>query len=409
VRRVDRAATGERKPVVCHLIERLSMGGAETLLFRLASGQRGGRYQPIVCSLQGGPIQTLLEQAGIPVVTLETERPSVKNVPRFLLRMTSILKALSRTFRDREVDVIHAHMQDSNLLAALVGAYCDTAVVGTYHGLGIFPAGRSALDPRNRIRKELYRLAGRLSDCTIAVSPPVRERLCSDIGLSPDKTILVLNGVDTAAFSRAKASLTVRRDLGIGDQRRIVVCVGRLIPAKNQSVLIRAMGRVVASFPEAALLLVGDGPSASDLRAQAARDGLEGSVFFALERTDVDEVLAASEIFVLPSDVEGIPLSLIEAMAAGRPVIATDVPGNADVIRAPEHGILVPPRNPDALAEAIERLLSDPDRAGAIGRAGQAHVRQKFDIRGTLARIEAIYDDALAKRLRTNGRKETWI
>jgi glycosyltransferase involved in cell wall biosynthesis len=145
---------------------------------------------------------------------------------------------------------------------------------------------------------------------------------------------------------------------------------------------------------------VGDGPLRPELEALVAREELQEGVRFARERTDVAEVLAASEVFVLPSDAEGIPLSLIEAMAAAKPVVATRVPGNVDVIRDPAFGALVPPRDPDALAMAIESLLSDPERARKLGSAGQAHVRSEFDIRATLARLERIYDEVLEERAR---------
>lgn len=386
------------KPVVCHLIERLVIGGAETLLYRLASAQRGGKYEPVVCSLEGGPIQSLLDEEGIPRVNLERARPSIINLPRFAYQMTTIFRTLARTFREHRVSIIHAHLQDSNLIGAVVGAYCNIAVVGTYHGLKIFPPGRSPLDPRNVMRRRLYRLAGRLSDRTIAVSTPVRDQLCDEIGLRPDKTVLVLNGVDTNFFAHAEASPRLLAELGVAKGRRIVTCVGRLIRAKNQHVLVRAMTRVRARCPDVALLLVGDGPRANDLEALVLSEGLQGTVLFARQRTDVAAILSASELFVLPSDFEGIPLSLIEAMASGKPVIATAVPGNVDVIGDARFGTLVPPRDPDALADAIIGLLAEPDRARAIGRAGQAHVQANFDIRSTLAQVQALYDDVLLER-----------
>jgi glycosyltransferase involved in cell wall biosynthesis len=228
----------------------------------------------------------------------------------------------------------------------------------------------------------------------------VRDRLCQELGFAPERTLLVENGVDIDAFAGARETPGLRRSLEIDDGRRIVACVGRLARGKNQDVLIRAMRRVRVAFPDAMLLLVGDGPLRPELEALVAREELQEGVRFARERTDVAEVLAASEVFVLPSDAEGIPLSLIEAMAAAKPVVATRVPGNVDVIRDPAFGALVPPRDPDALAMAIESLLSDPERARKLGSAGQAHVRSEFDIRATLARLERIYDEVLEERAR---------
>jgi glycosyltransferase involved in cell wall biosynthesis len=382
---------------VCHLIERLDYGGGETLVHTLATGMRESPYLPIVCCLQSGPLASRLERDGIRVHCLNLRRRSVLAGPFFVLSVLRILWRLTKLVKTEQVAIIHAHLSDCIILGVLAGALTRTPVVGTYHGLGIFPQGRRRADPRNALRRAFYRLAGRLADRTIAVSPPVRELLCHEMGLDERKTVLVLNGVDTGLLARAAASSGTRTELGL-DNRTIVVCVGRLVPWKGQRFLIDAMADVVKRYATAALLLVGSGPELASLEEQIRALGLSNHVRFAADRSDVPELLAMSTIFVLPSFYEGIPLALVEAMAAGKPVVATAVPGNADVVLDDRFGLLVPARDAKALAGALCTLLDDPDRAATMAARGQERVQMLFDVKRSLAATTALYDEVLAER-----------
>ena len=392
-----------QKPVVCHLVERLSYGGAEMLVHRFARGMRTGGYEPLVCCLQDGPLRPLIEADGIRVECLGLPRRSILDGPAFAAFGVTVLARLVRLFRRRQVSLVHAHLPDSIIWAALAGTLSGTPVIGTYHGLAILPAGRHAFDPRNRLRALMYRIAERLSDRTIAVSGPVRDLLCREMGFTAQKTVLLVNGIDTAAFGGARDDTLVRAELGL-EGRRVITCIGRLVDNKGQQYLIEAMRDVVQSHPAAALLLVGDGPALEPLRALAQRLQIADTVRFAGSRTDVPEILALTEVFVLPSFYEGIPLALVEAMAANRPVIATSVPGNLDVIGDDGCGLLVPPKDAAALAGAIAGLLDDPPRARAMAARGRARARRDFDLRRALAAMEALYDDVLAGRARRPAR-----
>ena len=383
--------------VVCHVIETLEHGGAQAVLSRLVVGIHGSAYHPVVCCLRGGPVQEQIEASGIPVHVLNLKRPSILAGRSFIAFVFQSLKGLNEVVRTERVTIIHAHMPDGIIWATCAGILTRTPVIGTYHGLGILPAGRWRFDPRNVVRRALYRLVARLSDRSVAVSIPVKDLLCREIGFEENRTVVLINGIDTELFGATDDCCRVRAELGLVGQH-VIVCTGRLIAAKGHRFLVEAMASVVREHPNAVLVLVGDGPERTVLEERAHALALGDRVHFVGERNDVSNILAMAEIFVLPSFSEGIPLALVEAMAAGKPVVATAVPGNSDVIGDQRYGVLVPVRDARALADALCGLLRDPARARAIGARGRARARSHFDIKRSLAETTALYDEILAER-----------
>jgi glycosyltransferase involved in cell wall biosynthesis len=391
------AAAGSPRHVVCHFIERLDHGGGERIVHSLATGMRGTAYVPVVCCLQPGAVARLLERDGVRVHILGIRRRSVLQGPLFLLFLLQLFWRLARLLKRERVAILHAHLPDSIIWATVAGALTRTPVVGTYHGLGVMPRARGALDPRNALRRALYRMSGRLAARTIAVSTPIRDMLCAQMGFDERKTVLLLNGVDTERFATAVPCGRAQSDLGLED-RTVVICVGRLVAGKGQRHLVDAMALVVREHPAAALLLVGEGPDRPLLEDRARELGLSDRVRFSGERSDVPELLAMSAVFVLPSFSEGIPLAVVEAMAAGKPVVVTRVPGCLDVVVDERFGLLVQPGDAAELADAICKVLNDPAGAAALGARGQQRARTHFGIERSLRATEALYDDVLRSR-----------
>jgi len=367
------------------------------LVHSLTTGLEQRGYRSIVCCLQAGAIAARLERDGVRVHCLELRRPSILEGLRFARFVVAAVRGLKRIVESEHVDVIHAHMPDPIIWAAAAGRLTHTAVVGTYHGHGNLPKGRRRWDPRNAIRRALYRSAGAVSDRTIAVSGAVRDWLCRDMGFSERKTVRLLNGVDTRAFARAQGSDRVRAELGL-EGRSVIVSVGRLVRGKGHRYLVDAMTIVAQRHPNAALVLVGDGPERGRLEQQVGDLALTDRVCFAGKRPDIPALLAMSALFVLPSFSEGIPIALIEAMAAGTPVVATAVSGNLDVVVDERHGRLVPPGDARELCDAICTTLDDPMGAAERAARAQARVRAAFDIEQTIAATAALYDQVLAER-----------
>jgi glycosyltransferase involved in cell wall biosynthesis len=203
------------------------------------------------------------------------------------------------------------------------------------------------------------------------------------------KVQVIRNGIDLTGFPAAN-----RKALE-GDGRAI--SVGRLHAVKDQATLLRATRRIVDVRPEFRLALVGDGPERQGLEQLRRELALEESVRLAGERNDVGERLSQSDLFMLSSLSEGVSLTLLEAMAAGLPVIATDVGGNREVVAHGETGFLVPPGSPEAIASAALSLIDDPARALAMGRAGRKRIEQIFDLGIVVRRYEALYLELLGR------------
>lgn len=386
-----------RRPVVCHFIERLDHGGGEMLVYSLATRIREAGYEPIVCCLQRGAVADLLERDGVPVVALGVRRRSALEGAAFVAFAATLVWRLAAVIRQQRVSIVHAHLPDSIIAAAIAGRLTGAAVVGTYHGLGVLPARRARIDPRNAIRRKLYRAAARLSARTTAVSTPVYQMLCAEFGFDPSTTVLLVNGVDCERFGRAIPDHEALTALGI-TEGTVIVCVGRLVAGKGQRFLVDAMPAILERVPSATLLLVGAGPERSALEERVRALGLQQRVCFAGERPDVPALLAAASLFVLPSLAEGIPLALLEAMAAGKPVVATAVPGNLDVIVDERYGRLVPAADSGALAAAVCALLADPAAASAMAARGRRRVQQEFDLGRAAASLASMYTDVLAER-----------
>jgi glycosyltransferase involved in cell wall biosynthesis len=225
----------------------------------------------------------------------------------------------------------------------------------------------------------------------LAVSGHVRERLAA-LGVPAAKLRVVRNGVDPGRFEQPVAHV-FRSELAGNTGRPIVLTVARLAPQKGLEFLLRA----AAMLPEATFVIAGDGPARSILAAQAESAGLADRVRFLGSRRDVPDLLAACDVFVLPSLIEGLPLSVLEAMAAARPVVATRVPGTDETVVDGETGMLVPPRDPEALAHAIRSVLSDPERASRFGSAGRARVLGDFSTRRMVSAVEQQYEELLER------------
>ena len=227
-----------------------------------------------------------------------------------------------------------------------------------------------------RLERWSCRVANRLADCVTAPAESVRRHVHAVERCRPKKIVVIPNGVDLERFRGVQPASTAALELpGPGP---ILGSVGRLSPKKGQATLLEAAALVLRRRPDVTFVLVGDGPQRAELGAHAERLGLDGRLRFLGLVEDPIPLLPRMDIFVLPSHMEGMSNALLEAMAAGRPVVATNVGGNAEVVQDGVTGLLVPPRDPQRLAEALLTLLDDPARAAAMGAAGRPGWRITF-------------------------------
>jgi glycosyltransferase involved in cell wall biosynthesis len=363
-------------------------GGAEQVLLTLLAGLDRRRWRPVLVYHPAPGLAPLLES----VQQLDVRLRAVARVEgkQTLARMARFVWQL---WSERPA-VFHAHLNwplacRHGLLAAAMARV--PAVVASEHLFVEIPWRRSIM---------IQQLISRGVDRYIAVSHDLARRLRQTLRFPSRKVCVVHNGIPLAPFDRP-ASAALRTVLGGEVGRPLVLTLARMNEQKGHEYLLEA----AALVPEGRFVLAGDGPCRVLLEAQARALDLDERVVFLGHRQDVPELLASCDLFVLPSLFEGLPLSILEAMATAKPVIATAVGGTAEAVLHGETGLLVPPADPAALAAAIRTVLSDPLLAQRLATAGRARVRQEFAAETMVQRVTDIYEEVLDSRGGRRGRR----
>ncbi len=308
-------------------------------------------------------------------------------------------RALVRLIRRRGIEMVHAHwILPNGYVAARAAARAGIPYAVTLHGSDVFMAERNPVF--RRLARRALAGAAHLTSC----SAELKERLLAVGGREHEsKVLLVPNGTDPAVEGGADSG-EVRHRHGIAPGDRPVVAVGRLVDKKGFRYLLEAMPAILAREPRARLVIGGGGDLLPELRAQAEALGVAGRVTFTggLSHPEVLALISAAEVFVMPSvrdpkgNVDGLPIVVLEAMAAAKPVVGTDVSGLPLAVTHGESGLLVPEKDPPALAAAVGELLADPARGSALGRAGARRVREELNWDSIAGIHDRLYRQALA-------------
>ena len=365
-----------RKLRVLTLVDKPTVtGGAERLAAVVAMKLDPARFESVLCASRQTDEPLLdreLEEAGIGVLALG--RRSTLD----LLAWRPLVSLL----RDG-VDVVHTHMFGSNVWGTVLGRLSGVPVVVAHEHTWSFQ-GRP-------LRRFLDReLVARLADVFVAVSGEDRRKMIEVEGVDPAKIRLIPNGIPSPANG---AGADVRAELGIEPGAPVLGVVCELRAQKALEVLFEAAALLLAEFPTLKVLVAGDGPERARLEEGARRLGVADTVLFLGIRRDVPAVLAAVDVAVLSSDYEGSPLSVMEYMAAAKPVVSTRVGGVPELVQEDVHGLLVEPRDPEALAEAVARLLRDPALAKRLGTEGRKRQQREFSLEAMVGRIEDLYEE----------------
>jgi glycosyltransferase involved in cell wall biosynthesis len=363
-------------------------GGAERLAALTTALLDRRRFVPHVCATREvDSVHPALVESGVPVLRLErTSRASLAS-----------WRPLVEFLRRDRIDILHAHKFGSNLWASVLGRLAGVPVIVAHEHTWSFAGDRK--------RQFLDRhVIGRFATVVLTVSEQDRERMISIEHLPADKVVHLPNGISPLVES---PGADVRGELGIPPSAPLVVSVSVLRAQKALDVLVRAAEIVHATLPGARFLIVGDGPERDPLAALVRQLGLEEIVHLAGHRSDVGDVLAASDIVASSSAFEGSPLALMESIGAGKPVVATRVGGVPEIVRDGVEGLLVPPGDPAALAAALVDLLRDPARRERMGAAGRERQRSEFDIHVMVERIGALYESLFSRTQR--ARSERWM
>lgn len=379
---------------VLQFITNLFIGGTERQVTSLTGRLDTSRFEPYVgCLIRQGQLLDEIIRLGILVAEYRVRRLYGARTLWEGLR-------LARDLRRMRIDVVHTYTFHGNVFAIPAARLAGvSAVVASIRDRGV------DLSPwHERAQHAVCRLAHRIA----VNSQGLRRRLVAQ-GHDPARIVVIRNGIDMSKFRPRSRSHQLRRELGLPADAPVVAVFSRLIPVKGLDYFLEAAARVAARAPEARFLVVGDNQAhnvgyRTTLERATARLGLEGRVVFAGWRLDVPNLLAETTVSVLPSVIdEGLPNVVLEAMAAGVPVVATDVEGSTEALENEVTGLVVRPRDADALADAICRFLETPSLAARFGAAGRERVAQHFSIDRYVRETEALYLDLLGRSGRREG------
>ena len=368
---------------VLHIIDSLDVGGTETQMVQVVRRLSMRGYQvTVACLRAGGPLTQLLQEKGVRII----EFPKY----RALLTLRSIyqLFRLAWFLRREKIDVLHSHDLWSNLMGVPAAWIARTPVIlASQRNLAHLPW-------YTPFRRKVVRLIYRLSTAVIANSEAVRKLLIEEFRVPAGRVHVLRNGVDFARFNSRPGD---RRKINgsLTRESKLILNVANMnSQVKGHAVLIEAARTVCSLVPQAKFVLIGDGPLRPGLERRAQECGLQRSVIFLGRRDDVAEILSCADLFAFPSFVEGLPNSVLEAGAYGLPVVATPVGGIPEIISDGVTGLLVKPRDSQALADSILKVLKNPDLAARLSRACRARVREQFSFDRLIKDLGHLYEVA---------------
>ncbi|MGH9218123.1 MAG: glycosyltransferase [Vicinamibacterales bacterium] len=373
-----------------NVVPTLLCGGTETQFMTLARALDPGRFDVrFACLRQLGQFVDELSQRGMPLREYRVSTFCSVDAVRQQLKF-------ARDVRREAIDIVHTYSFYGNVFGIPAGRVAAPVVVASVRDRGLY------LTPmQTRVQRHLCRLADRVLVNAVAV-----KSWLVDQGFPASRIIVIPNGVDLRRFNRRVEPAALRQSLGLSRDARLVAVVSRLHRLKGIEDFLDAAVTVAATHPDARFLVVGQ-PSPVDnvayldeLSQRARRLGIGDRVIFTGLRDDVPELLSAVDVSVMPSLNEALSNVLLESMAAGAPVVATDVGGTTEALQHERNGLLIPAANPGAMAAAIERLLSNPSLARDLGARARQSIADKFSLDRMVAATAAVYEDLLVRKQR---------
>ncbi|PJA26297.1 MAG: hypothetical protein CO189_11670 [candidate division Zixibacteria bacterium CG_4_9_14_3_um_filter_46_8] len=363
---------------VLHIVLSTVTGGMENVIYNLAYGRDPSRLEISVgCLLEIGHLSETLRGIGV----------QSSLVPKMIPGLTMLYpKQLIKFIRDSHCDIVHTHSGCWTKVAAACSYIPQIKVIYTEHGRTF---------PESRLQVLQDRIAIRSTHKVVAVGEPLRKYLINRVGLPAEKVVTIHNGIDTERFKPSEEGKRVRDEFGYKDDEVVIAIVARLAPVKDHRYLIEAFRILLQRCPQARLLIIGDGPLREKLDFMVESYNLGEQIHFAGDRNDVDRILTGMDVATLSSQSEGISLTLLEAMSAELPVVATAVGGNITIIKDGINGFLVEVNDINTYADLLTRLTQSSDLRRRIGKEARVDVMANWSLKGMVDAYQQLYEELI--------------
>jgi len=381
-----------RPLTVTFVLPNLESGGTERQVLALARELDRSRFFPSLVTTAGGG-SLFKDFSDVMPVTVHGDPARGKRFRSSPPEHLGTILFLVRTFRETRPDIVHSFLPAANVIgpvaARIAGVPC---VIVSKRALANYKESYPLL-------RKIEPLGNRLSDVILVNSDAVRRDAERTERNWEGKFRKIYNGVAPMAGWSEEERRSFRAREGIPEDAPVVLCVSNFYPYKGHADLIEAAAPAAAAVPEVLFLLVGrDAGTLERCRSLAREKSVERHIRFLDSRPDVPDLIRASDLFVHPSHEEGFSNSILEAMAGGKAVVAYDVGGNPETVRHGESGLLVPPRNPRALADAVLRLLRDPELRNRMGEKGRERATEHFPVERMVREFETLYDSLMERK-----------
>jgi sugar transferase (PEP-CTERM/EpsH1 system associated) len=366
------------KPInVLHLIQGLKLGGLENVTLDLLNNLNKDHYKPSICCFDTlGDLSNRIN-GNIKVHFLK-RRQGIDYFYPF---------KLAKLLKKKKIQILHLHNSTAFFYGVIAGKLAGIpAIVYTEHARDVFPGFRVRVADK---------LLSYFTDKIIVVADYLKKNLIKHEKFNEKKISVIYNGIDSGEFNISADRQKKRKELDIDIKAPVVGIVARLDPIKNHACLIKAMKNVINKYPDALLLIVGDGPINSELKEMVKDMALEKNIRFLGMRTDVHEILSVMDVFVLCSRSEGLSVTLLEAMSSGKAVVATRVGGTPELIEHDMEGLLVESDDREGLSGAILELLTHRSKAAKLGETARRKVEEQFSLVNMVKKYEEIYMECL--------------
>jgi len=369
---------------ILHIYQNSKIGGVQQQILNLLKAYNREVFNPIFCCL--GPKEEIgkeIEETGIDFISLNRSRYN-----RFSPR---IVIDLHRLMKKKRIHIVRTHRYRSNLYGRLAAFLTGVpAMIASVHD-----NYRTDKRPERRIMNSIL---SKITDKIVAVSEDIKKDIMRYDKIDPSKIVVIPNGIDLERFNPEDNFADIRREFSLEVSDTVIGFVGRIVPAKGLEYLIHAFSYIKEEFKNSKLLIVGGGSLVEELKERAKKNKIFDSTIFTGKRRDIPEILSCIDIFVMPSIAEGLPNALLEAMAMGKPLVTAEVGGIPEVIQNGSNGLLVPPRDIEALATAIKKLITNVRLAAQMGHAARDLVLDKFSMRAITQKWQTLYLSILKEK-----------